>query len=73
MSEWTGSYRKDGRKIMDPPCANGHHSQAMECPECAERVTGDPSGDEWREWYAKRYRRAVREDRSGADSPSEPT
>lgn len=51
------TYRKDGRRVMDPPCAKGHHSQAMECPDCYERVyPGEVAGDEWRAWYAKRYR-----------------
>ena len=48
---------KDGRRIIDPPCSYGHTRQSMECPSCAERVTGEPASVEWVAWYRKRYAR----------------
>jgi hypothetical protein len=42
-------------KVIDPPCDYGHTRQAMECPSCSEQVTGNPSSDEWRTWFERRY------------------
>lgn len=51
-------YRKNGARVMEPPCAQGHHTQAMECPDCYEALNpGEKAGDEWRAWHAKRYGR----------------
>lgn len=49
---------KDGRRRLDPPCELGHTVQAMECPSCAERITGEKSSGEWWTWYGKRYRKS---------------
>jgi hypothetical protein len=48
-------YAKDGRKRIDPPCELGHSYQAMECPSCSERLTGQLSSTEWWTWYRRRY------------------
>ena len=48
---------KDGRLRIDPPCEFGHHHQAMECPDCAHRVTGKESSPEWWKWYRRRYQK----------------
>lgn len=51
------AYRKDGRRILDPPCALGHASQAMECPACYESLHGEPAEPKWWAWFARRYRK----------------
>lgn len=48
---------KDGRLRIDPPCEFGHTFQAMECPSCAERTTGETSSKEWWKWYRRRYQK----------------
>ena len=47
----------DGRRVMEPPCELGHRAQAMECPACSERITGEPASAEWWTWYERRYNR----------------
>lgn len=53
-------HSRDGRIMLDPPCAQGHKLQAMECPDCSERITGKPAGDDWRKWYQTRKRKKPR-------------
>lgn len=53
------AHAKDGRLRLEPPCELGHRLQAMECPSCAERVTGKPSPPEWWTWYRRRYNKAA--------------
>lgn len=48
---------KDGRLRIDPPCEFGHQYQAMECPSCAHRVTGEEASPEWWKWYRRRYQK----------------
>ena len=46
---------KGGRKRVDPPCEFGHRLQAMECPSCAEKVSGENPTPEWWAWFSRRY------------------
>lgn len=49
------SHSRDGRLRIAPPCEFGHSWQAMECPSCAERTSGETPSAEWRAWYRRRY------------------
>jgi hypothetical protein len=47
-------FARDGRRIINPPCEYGHTRQAMECPSCATRVTGEIPSEEWVRWWERR-------------------
>jgi hypothetical protein len=55
-------HAKDGRLRIDPSCEFDHRWQAMECPSCAKRVTGEVPSPEWWSWYRRRYQKRGKND-----------
>ena len=59
-------YSRYNRRRVDPACEFGHRWQAMECPSCTERLTGEKPPADWWAWYRRRYpKRKAKEVKDG--------